>query len=53
MLLGPPPEEEEAFWRPPDGTPMERPKQEPDAEARPPNESHAEKISKPRKPRTR
>ena len=26
MLLGPPPEKEDQFWRHPDGTPMERPK---------------------------
>jgi hypothetical protein len=30
QLLGPPPEKEDAFWRHPDGTPMERPKQEPE-----------------------
>src|SRR4051794_41096580 len=28
MLLGPPPETEDQFWRHPDGTPMDRPKKE-------------------------
>jgi hypothetical protein len=28
QLLGPPPEQEDAFWRHPDGTPMERPRRE-------------------------
>jgi hypothetical protein len=28
MLLGPPPEKEDQFWRHPDGTPRERPKKE-------------------------
>jgi hypothetical protein len=32
QLLGPPPEKEDAFWRHPDGTPMERPQVEGETE---------------------
>jgi hypothetical protein len=28
MLVGPPPEKKDAFWRHPDGTPIERPKED-------------------------
>jgi hypothetical protein len=48
QLLGPAPEQEDAFWRYPDGTPMERPKKD---------QSFTEKVVEPekkgRKPRAR
>jgi hypothetical protein len=50
QLLGPPPEKQDAFWRHPDGTPMERQKKKWADES---EEAQAEPEKKARKPRGR
>jgi hypothetical protein len=48
QLLGPAPEQEDAFWRHPDGTPMERPRRDSDSPLPAPDQAEAS-YTKPEK----